>query len=59
MLSYCLYGQLAQCWNFNTDKGFKAIYLNELKRMLEKILPHAMLKTKPNLESRIRTLKRD
>ncbi|MBA0568027.1 hypothetical protein Golob_005547 [Gossypium lobatum] len=27
--------------------------------MLEKVLPHAMLKAKPNLESRIRTLKRD
>ncbi|MBA0840753.1 hypothetical protein Goarm_003307 [Gossypium armourianum] len=27
--------------------------------MLEKVLPHAMLKAKSNLESRIRTLKRD
>ncbi|MFQ6619941.1 hypothetical protein Gotur_000392 [Gossypium turneri] len=27
--------------------------------MLEKVLPNAMLKAKPNLESRIRTLKRD
>ncbi|PPD75991.1 hypothetical protein GOBAR_DD27081 [Gossypium barbadense] len=27
--------------------------------MLEKSLPHAMLKAKPNLESMIRTLKRD
>ncbi|MBA0610794.1 hypothetical protein Godav_011578 [Gossypium davidsonii] len=27
--------------------------------MLEKILPHAMLKAGPNLESRIRTLKKD
>ncbi|MBA0723045.1 hypothetical protein Golax_003662, partial [Gossypium laxum] len=27
--------------------------------MLEKVLPHAMLKVKLNLESRIRTLKRD
>ncbi|MBA0816377.1 hypothetical protein Gohar_001044 [Gossypium harknessii] len=27
--------------------------------MLEKVLPHAMLKAKPKLESRIRTLKRD
>ncbi|MBA0733978.1 hypothetical protein Gogos_017936 [Gossypium gossypioides] len=44
---------------FNTDKGFKTGYLNELERMLEKVLPHAMLKIKPNLESRIRTLKRD
>ncbi|MBA0613240.1 hypothetical protein Godav_013714, partial [Gossypium davidsonii] len=44
---------------FNVDSGFKAGYLNELKIMLEKVLPHAMLKAKPNLESRIRTLKRD
>ncbi|PPD75672.1 hypothetical protein GOBAR_DD27402 [Gossypium barbadense] len=27
--------------------------------MMEKVLPHAMLKEKPNLESRIRTLKED
>ncbi|MBA0570401.1 hypothetical protein Golob_004065 [Gossypium lobatum] len=27
--------------------------------MLEKVLPHAMLKAKPNLELRIRTLKKD
>ncbi|MBA0819490.1 hypothetical protein Gohar_022004 [Gossypium harknessii] len=27
--------------------------------MLEKVLPHAMLKAGPNIESRIRTLKRD
>ncbi|MBA0721981.1 hypothetical protein Golax_009472 [Gossypium laxum] len=27
--------------------------------MLDKVLPHAMLKAKPNLESRIKTLKRD
>ncbi|MBA0693831.1 hypothetical protein Goari_004176 [Gossypium aridum] len=44
---------------FNADMRFKADYLNELERMLEKVLPHAMLKAKPNLESRIRTLKRD
>ncbi|MBA0759540.1 hypothetical protein Gotri_022417 [Gossypium trilobum] len=44
---------------FNTDKGFKVGYLNELEKILEKVLPHAMLKTKPNLESMIRTLKRD
>ncbi|MBA0610431.1 hypothetical protein Godav_011285 [Gossypium davidsonii] len=44
---------------FNTDTGFKVGYLNELERMLEKVLPHAMLKAKPNLESRIKTLKRD
>ncbi|XP_017628890.1 uncharacterized protein LOC108471848 [Gossypium arboreum] len=44
---------------FNTDTGFKAGYLNELEKMLEKVLPNAMLKAKPNLESRIRTLKRE
>ncbi|XP_040944928.1 uncharacterized protein [Gossypium hirsutum] len=44
---------------FNVDTGFKAGYLNELKKMLEKVLPNTMLKAKPNLESRIRTLKRD
>ncbi|MFQ6624097.1 hypothetical protein Gotur_004007, partial [Gossypium turneri] len=44
---------------FNVDTGFKASYLNKLEKMLEKVLPHAMLKAKPNLESRIRTLKRD
>ncbi|MBA0839000.1 hypothetical protein Goarm_004775 [Gossypium armourianum] len=38
--------------------GFKVGYLNELEKMLEKVLPHAMLKAKPNLESRIRALKR-
>ncbi|KAA3466516.1 L10-interacting MYB domain-containing protein-like [Gossypium australe] len=43
----------------NVDTGFKVGYLNELEIILEKILPHAMLKAKPNLESRIRTLKRD
>ncbi|MFQ6661458.1 hypothetical protein Gotur_029616 [Gossypium turneri] len=35
---------------YNTDTRFKAGYLNELERMLEKVLPHAMLKAKPNLE---------
>ncbi|KAG8500788.1 hypothetical protein CXB51_002796 [Gossypium anomalum] len=44
---------------FNADNGFKAGYLNELEKMLEKVLPNAMLKAKPNLESRIKTLKRD
>ncbi|KAH1115251.1 hypothetical protein J1N35_008629 [Gossypium stocksii] len=44
---------------FNADAGFKAGYLNELEKMLEKVLPNAMLKSKLNLESRIRTLKRD
>ncbi|MBA0678688.1 hypothetical protein Goari_020014, partial [Gossypium aridum] len=44
---------------FNVDTRFKDKYLNELKRMLEKVIPNAMLKAKPNLESMIRTLKRD
>ncbi|MBA0609410.1 hypothetical protein Godav_021463, partial [Gossypium davidsonii] len=44
---------------FNVDTRFKDKYLNELERILEKSLPHAMLKAKPNLESMIRTLKRD
>ncbi|MBA0635677.1 hypothetical protein Godav_025942 [Gossypium davidsonii] len=37
---------------FNADTRFKAGYLNELEKMLEKALPHAMLKAKPNLESK-------
>ncbi|MFQ6665205.1 hypothetical protein Gotur_032014, partial [Gossypium turneri] len=44
---------------FNADTGFKASYLNELEKTLEKALPNAMLKAKPNMESRIRLLKRD
>ncbi|KHG00054.1 hypothetical protein F383_19930 [Gossypium arboreum] len=44
---------------FNADMGFKVGYLNELEKMVEKVLPNAMLKAKPNLGSRIRTLKRD
>ncbi|MBA0871759.1 hypothetical protein Goshw_029820 [Gossypium schwendimanii] len=44
---------------YNADTGFKVDYLNELERMLEKVLPHAMLKAKPNLVSRIRIFKRD
>ncbi|MFQ6629785.1 hypothetical protein Gotur_007679 [Gossypium turneri] len=44
---------------FNADTGFKADYLNELEKMLEKALPNAMLKARPNIESRIRLLKRD
>ncbi|MFQ6645636.1 hypothetical protein Gotur_020448, partial [Gossypium turneri] len=43
---------------YNADTGFKVGYLNELERMLEKVLPHAMLKAKPNLVSTIRTFKR-
>ncbi|XP_040945823.1 uncharacterized protein [Gossypium hirsutum] len=44
---------------FNVDTGFKAGYLNELEKMLEKALPRAMLKAKPNIESRISCLKRE
>ncbi|PPE00476.1 hypothetical protein GOBAR_DD02489 [Gossypium barbadense] len=44
---------------FNTDTGFKGGYLNELEKMLEKALSNAMLKAKPNTESRIRLLKRE
>ncbi|MFQ6659993.1 hypothetical protein Gotur_028662 [Gossypium turneri] len=44
---------------FNAGTGFKAGYLLELERMIEKVLPHAVLKDKPNLESRIKTLKKD
>ncbi|PPD82407.1 hypothetical protein GOBAR_DD20665 [Gossypium barbadense] len=44
---------------FNADTGFKAGYLNDLERMLQKVLPNAMLKAKPNIESRIRLLKRE
>ncbi|KAK8299650.1 hypothetical protein V6Z11_D05G332900 [Gossypium hirsutum] len=44
---------------FNADIGFKVGYLNELEKMLEKALPNAMLKARPNIESRIRLLKRE
>ncbi|PPD89569.1 hypothetical protein GOBAR_DD13495 [Gossypium barbadense] len=44
---------------FNADTGFKAGYLNKLERMLQTVLPNAMLKAKPNIESRIRLLKRE
>ncbi|MFQ6655589.1 hypothetical protein Gotur_026083, partial [Gossypium turneri] len=44
---------------FNADMGFKAGYLNELEKILEKALPNIMLKARPNIESRIRLLKRD
>ena len=44
---------------FNADTGFKAGYLNELERKLQTVLPNAMLKAKPNIESRIRLLKRE
>ncbi|MBA0634098.1 hypothetical protein Godav_005230, partial [Gossypium davidsonii] len=58
MLVACMV-DLYNVGTYNADTGFKADYLNELEKMLEKVLPHAMLKAKPNLESRIRTLKRD
>ncbi|MBA0868142.1 hypothetical protein Goshw_009453 [Gossypium schwendimanii] len=44
---------------YNADTRFKAGYLNDLEGMFEKVLPHAMLMVKPNLESKIRTVKRD
>ncbi|MBA0763254.1 hypothetical protein Gotri_012733, partial [Gossypium trilobum] len=44
---------------FNANTGFKAGYLLESERMMEIFLPHTMLKAKPNLKSRIRTLKND
>ncbi|MBA0736798.1 hypothetical protein Gogos_010299 [Gossypium gossypioides] len=58
MLVACMV-DLHNVGTFNTDTGFKADYLNEMEIMLEKVLPCAMLKAKPNLESKIRTLKRD
>ncbi|MBA0628582.1 hypothetical protein Godav_023293, partial [Gossypium davidsonii] len=51
--------ELYNIGTYNRDTRFKTGYLNELERMLEKVLPHATLKAKPNLETRIRTLKRD
>ncbi|MBA0772152.1 hypothetical protein Gotri_007575, partial [Gossypium trilobum] len=50
---------LPKVGTFNTNTRFKVDYLNKLERMLEKVLPHAMLKARPNLESRIRTLKKE
>ncbi|PPD77336.1 hypothetical protein GOBAR_DD25734 [Gossypium barbadense] len=44
---------------FNADTGFQADYLNELKKTLENALPNAMLKARPNIESRIMLLKRN
>ncbi|MBA0734059.1 hypothetical protein Gogos_018011, partial [Gossypium gossypioides] len=58
VLAACMV-DLQNVGTFNIDTRFKAGYLNELKKMLEKVLPHTMLKAKPNLESKIRTLKRD
>ncbi|PPD86375.1 hypothetical protein GOBAR_DD16694 [Gossypium barbadense] len=51
--------ELHNVGTFNADTGFKAGYLNELEKMLEKALPRAMLKAKPNIESQIRCLKRE
>ncbi|MBA0755505.1 hypothetical protein Gogos_021480 [Gossypium gossypioides] len=58
MLVACMV-DLCNVGTYNVDTRFKADYLNKLERMLEKVLPHAMLKAKPNIDSRIRTLKRD
>ncbi|MBA0770928.1 hypothetical protein Gotri_019473, partial [Gossypium trilobum] len=58
MLVACMV-DLHNVGTFNVDTGFKAGYLYELEKMLEKVLPHVMLKAKPNLESMIRTLKSD
>ena len=44
---------------FKANTGFKAGYIGELQRMLQKILPHVNIEAKPNLQSRIRTLKKD
>ncbi|MBA0749383.1 hypothetical protein Gogos_003324, partial [Gossypium gossypioides] len=38
---------------YNADTRFKVDYLNELERMLEKVIPHAMLKAKPNLSHKV------
>ncbi|PPD90770.1 hypothetical protein GOBAR_DD12287 [Gossypium barbadense] len=57
-LVFCIV-DLHNVGTFNADTGFKAGYLNELEKMLEKALPNAMLKAKPNIESRIRLLKRE
>ncbi|MBA0770384.1 hypothetical protein Gotri_019033 [Gossypium trilobum] len=58
MLVACML-DLYNVGTYNVDTRFNASYLNELQRMLENFLPHAMLKAKPNLELRIRILKRD
>ncbi|MBA0856169.1 hypothetical protein Goshw_024296 [Gossypium schwendimanii] len=49
LVSYMV--DLQNVGTFNADTRFKTDYLNELERMLEKVLPHAMLKAKPNIES--------
>ncbi|MBA0753867.1 hypothetical protein Gogos_020582 [Gossypium gossypioides] len=48
MLVACMV-ELHDVGTFNANTRFKAGYLNKLERMLEKVLPHAMLKAKPNL----------
>ncbi|MBA0747607.1 hypothetical protein Gogos_004509, partial [Gossypium gossypioides] len=49
MLHWLPVWDLHNVGTFNADIGFKVGYLNELEKMLEKVLPHAMLKAKPNL----------
>ena len=51
--------ELHNVGTFNANTGFKVGYLGELQRVLQKILPYANMKAKPNLEPRIRTLKKD
>ncbi|PPD71031.1 hypothetical protein GOBAR_DD32094 [Gossypium barbadense] len=54
------FGLLKVRWGILRSPSFyPAGYLNELEKMLEKALPRAMLKAKPNIESRIRCLKRE
>ncbi|XVF75085.1 hypothetical protein PTKIN_Ptkin13bG0159900 [Pterospermum kingtungense] len=43
----------------NANTGFKTGYLLELERMLARKLPNANIKSKPHIESRIKTLKND
>ncbi|MBA0785372.1 hypothetical protein Gotri_024933, partial [Gossypium trilobum] len=52
MLVACMV-DLYNVGTYNANTGFKADYLNELERMLEKVLPHAMLKAKPNLSHKV------
>ncbi|PPS03232.1 hypothetical protein GOBAR_AA17435 [Gossypium barbadense] len=54
-----LHGRVSSRVKTPVDTRFKVNYLLKLERMIEKVLPHAMLKAKHNLESRIRILKKD
>ncbi|MBA0628583.1 hypothetical protein Godav_023293, partial [Gossypium davidsonii] len=45
--------ELYNIGTYNRDTRFKTGYLNELERMLEKVLPHATLKAKPNLSHKV------